>query len=331
MTDATMNREIKSVIEEFPTIEQILSEYGVGCGACTVGTCLVKDIVTIHVLSAAQEAELMERFALVFKGEVEAALALKSEAKPMRIIYSTPVQKLVDEHVLIKRFIALIPTIVESLDLETEESRNLMAMGIDMIRSYADRFHHAKEEDILFKYTDESAEIINVMYDDHKNARAHVRAMIKGVEGLCSGGHEIELLPIIGVTGSDIDDVYFAGVLFVKRGDGYLIAFHEFALFQNVFQIFYHIPDSHGIYLLKVFSRRSSLQISPLPVHHTSICPPYPENKPSGVIRRPDSIIGHNPQSALRAPRRRQRVRASEKLNYTPRCNQQHKHCYMER
>lgn len=182
MTDATMNREIKSVIKEFPAIEQILSEYGVGCGACTVGTCLVKDIVTIHVLSAAQETELMARFALVFKGDVEAALALKSEAKPVRILYSTPVQKLVDEHVLIKRFIALIPSIVGTLDLETEESRNMMTMGIDMIRSYADRFHHAKEEDILFKYTDEGAEIINVMYEDHKNARAHVRAMITGVE-----------------------------------------------------------------------------------------------------------------------------------------------------
>lgn len=182
MIERYMNREIKTVIEEFPAIEKILGEYGVGCGTCTVGTCQVKDIVAIHVLSDTQETELMARLALVFEGREEEAMAMKGEAKPLRILYSTPIQTLVDEHVLIKRFIALIPSITGDLDLATEESRSTMAMGIDMIRSYADRLHHAKEEDILFGYTDEGAEIIQVMHEDHKAARAHVQAMIRGVD-----------------------------------------------------------------------------------------------------------------------------------------------------
>ena len=181
MNDARMNQKIKSVIAEFPAIEQILKEYGVGCGACTVGTCLVKDIVSIHDLSKAREEELLKRFDLVFKGQVAEAMAMAGETTPVRILYSTPVQRLVNEHRLIKRFIALIPEITASLDLSTEKSRDTLAMGIDMIRNYADRFHHAKEEDILFKYTDETAGIIQVMYEDHHVARAHVRAMVKGL------------------------------------------------------------------------------------------------------------------------------------------------------
>lgn len=51
-----------------------------------------------------------------------------------------------------------------------------------MIRSYADKFHHAKEEDILFKYFDGSQEIIQVMYKDHTKARSLVQNIIKALD-----------------------------------------------------------------------------------------------------------------------------------------------------
>ena len=91
-------------------------------------------------------------------------------------------KKLVDEHVLIKRWIALIPAVVANLDLATEEGRQLISDGIDLIRSYADRYHHAKEEDILFKYFDENSEILQVMYADHTTGRGHVKAMLEALE-----------------------------------------------------------------------------------------------------------------------------------------------------
>ena len=50
--------------------------------------------------------------------------------------YSPPVQTLGDEHLLIKRLIALIPCINESLDLTTEEGRRLVLDGIDFIKIY---------------------------------------------------------------------------------------------------------------------------------------------------------------------------------------------------
>ncbi len=58
-----LNRGIKEIITEFPEIEGILNDYEIGCGPCSVGTCLLKDIVTIHRLAGDQEQELMARIA----------------------------------------------------------------------------------------------------------------------------------------------------------------------------------------------------------------------------------------------------------------------------
>jgi hemerythrin-like domain-containing protein len=65
----------------------------------------------------------------------------------------------------------------------SEQGRQLIIDGIDFIRSYADKYHHAKEEEILFKYFDENLDIIKAMQQDHENARARVRAMLEAVDG----------------------------------------------------------------------------------------------------------------------------------------------------
>lgn len=48
-------RGIKEVIEEYPEIGNILNKYEIGCLACSIGTCLLKDVVTVHVLGDAAE------------------------------------------------------------------------------------------------------------------------------------------------------------------------------------------------------------------------------------------------------------------------------------
>ncbi|MCP4458764.1 MAG: hypothetical protein GY816_12185, partial [Cytophagales bacterium] len=72
--------------------------------------------------------------------------------------------------------------VIKVLDVESEQGRQLIRDGIDMIRSYADKFHHAKEEDILFKYFDENSDILKVMHDDHTQARGLVKAMLDALE-----------------------------------------------------------------------------------------------------------------------------------------------------
>ncbi len=180
-----LNKSIKELINQFPEVGNILNEYNIGCAPCNVGSCLLKDIVEIHNLPPEEERELMARIAKVIYPDREVKIPeikRKGEAKPKEISYSPPIKKLVNEHVLIKRWVAMIPELIDNLDVASEQGRQLVIAGIDFIRSYADKYHHAKEEEILFKYFDEDLDIIKTMCEDHEKARAHVRAMLEALD-----------------------------------------------------------------------------------------------------------------------------------------------------
>jgi hemerythrin-like domain-containing protein len=166
-------------------VENILNEYEIGCAPCTVGTCLLKDIVEIHNLPADREQEMMTRIAKTIYPDREIEIPQikrKIEAETKEMKYSPPMKKLVDEHVLIKRLVALLPEIVKNLDVDSDEGRQLVIDTVEFIRFYADKYHHAKEEDILFKYFDENLDILKVMHEDHTQARSHVKAILAALE-----------------------------------------------------------------------------------------------------------------------------------------------------
>ena len=179
-----LNKGVKEIITEFPELGEILNECGVGCVSCSVGSCLLKDVVAIHNLSEEAEKELMYRIEKAIYPDRNIKISVpereKKPASPKKINYSPPMKKLVEEHRLIKRWISFIPKLLENLNLESD--RELILNGVDFIRSYADKFHHAKEEDILFKYVDENLNIIKTMLEDHKTARNHVKAIIENLE-----------------------------------------------------------------------------------------------------------------------------------------------------
>jgi len=180
-----LNKSIKETINQFPKVGNILNEYNIGCAPCSVGSCLLRDIVEIHNLPSEEEQELMARITKVIYPDREVKIPeIKRErvARPEEISYSPPMKKLVNEHVLIKRWAAMIPELIDNLDVESEQGRQVIIDGIDFIRSYADKYHHAKEEEILFKYFDEDLDIIKTMLEDHDNARAHVRAMLEALD-----------------------------------------------------------------------------------------------------------------------------------------------------
>lgn len=178
-----LNKGIKEIISQFPKVADILNEYNIGCVPCNVGTCLLKDVVEIHNLPEDEEQELMVRIAKVIYPDKDIRIPkIARKQKSRELKYSPPIKKLVDEHVLIKRLIALIPDIFENLDLSTQEGRQLVLDSVDFIRSYADKYHHAKEEDILFKYFDENLDIIKTMLMDHETGRNHVRAVVEGAQ-----------------------------------------------------------------------------------------------------------------------------------------------------
>lgn len=180
-----LNTGIKEVIAQFPAIEQILEAYDIGCGPCAVGTCLLKDVVEIHRMPKEREAELMVRIESAIYPERDILILDETSppiSKKTELTYSPPMQILVDEHVVIKRWLAVIPKVVTALDLESDKGRQVILDGVDMIRSYADKLHHGKEEEILFKYFDDTAEIFSVIYEDHRRAREHVKNILVAVD-----------------------------------------------------------------------------------------------------------------------------------------------------
>ncbi|NJD57058.1 MAG: hypothetical protein FIA94_11735 [Nitrospirae bacterium] len=180
-----LNRGIKEIIGEFPETGRILDEFNIGCTACSVGTCLLKDIVEVHNLPYEEEHALMLRIGRVIYPGVEVEvprIERKTQPASGAIKYSPPMKTLVDEHNVIKRLLALIPRLLEGLAVTREDDRQLVLGAVDFIRSYADRFHHAKEEDILFREFGEDLEIVKSMHEEHRIGRGHVKAVIEAVE-----------------------------------------------------------------------------------------------------------------------------------------------------
>ena len=183
--DNVLNKEIKKIIEACPEVGRILDEYGIGCVPCSLGSCLLKDVVGIHNLDPEQEATLMYRIEKAIypdRNISKPVVDMTKKSAPKKISYSPPVKKLVDEHVLIKRLLALIPVIVDYTESSMKVDKDLILRCVDFIRTYADKYHHMKEEDILFKYVDENAEVIQIMYKDHDTGRNHVRQVVEGAE-----------------------------------------------------------------------------------------------------------------------------------------------------
>lgn len=180
-----ISRGIKDIITEHPEIGEVLSARGIACVTCGVGTCLLKDIVEVHGLSAEEEHSLFTRIAAIaFPGEaVEIPKVVRKTADCSgELKYSPPMQALVNEHKVIKRTLALIPGLLEGLDVSREEDRQTVLGVVDFIRSYADKFHHAKEEDILFGLFPPDLLIVKAMYEEHAIGRGHVKAVLKAVD-----------------------------------------------------------------------------------------------------------------------------------------------------
>ncbi|SCY34463.1 hemerythrin domain-containing protein [Alkaliphilus peptidifermentans] len=183
-----LNRDIKSVMSEFPEVGIILEEFDIGCTTCGVGICLLKDIISIHDVPKQVEELMMKRIEKAIYPERNIEINIQSEGIPQQqstkteLIYSRPMKMLVDEHIVIKELLKLIPDVCNYIVHSQSIDRNMMADIIDFIRSYADGFHHAKEEDILFPYANRGVDIIEAMEMDHIEGRGYVASMIKGIK-----------------------------------------------------------------------------------------------------------------------------------------------------
>lgn len=176
---------IQDVIKKFPKVGEILNSFNIACTTCVPGTCLLGDVVGIHNLSPQDEAEMMyqiEKEIYPDRDVVKAVVDPTANQTPKEIVYSPPVKELVDEHVLIKRWLALVPKVAEILEEGKRDIWEEVKQGALFCRFYADKFHHAKEEDILFKFVDEDSDIIKIMLDDHVFGRENVGLILEAAE-----------------------------------------------------------------------------------------------------------------------------------------------------
>ena len=107
---------------------------------------------------------------------------------------------LVNEHKLVLRMIALLERNARLTAAGSYKNWQFYLDGIDFIRNFADRFHHAKEEDVLFEALASSGmpvenSPIAAMLMEHDQGRSHVLAMETATLEAASGREfNLELL-----------------------------------------------------------------------------------------------------------------------------------------
>jgi hemerythrin-like domain-containing protein len=102
-------------------------------------------------------------------------------------MYAT--QELRDEHEGIKIALAVLDHLADEAEAGRAVSTDDIEQIVDFLKTFADRCHHGKEEDLLFPALEavgipREGGPIGVMLADHDEGRAHIRAMSESIVGL---------------------------------------------------------------------------------------------------------------------------------------------------
>ncbi|MBN1274604.1 MAG: hemerythrin domain-containing protein [Candidatus Aminicenantes bacterium] len=89
------------------------------------------------------------------------------------------------EHRLIERMISLIEDNLKKIQSTGKVDPLFVDTAVDFIRMYADRTHHGKEEDILFRdlkkrsLSDEDRRVMNELIEEHVFGRQTTKALVE--------------------------------------------------------------------------------------------------------------------------------------------------------
>ena len=89
------------------------------------------------------------------------------------------------EHRLIERIVPVLQKAIEKIDRDSQADPEFLVAAVDFFRVYADRLHHGKEENILFRemkkkeLSPEDRKMLDELENDHKIARENVGALHK--------------------------------------------------------------------------------------------------------------------------------------------------------
>lgn len=113
---------------------------------------------------------------------------------------------LMENHINVRRMLAVIRKMCDGLNDGAAVDENDIRQMIDFNRSYADEYHHAKEENILFpemiRYIPPADGIINgVMLPEHEEGRLHTgnaeKALNQYLEELSDGPEQAMIHEIL--------------------------------------------------------------------------------------------------------------------------------------
>jgi hemerythrin-like domain-containing protein len=97
----------------------------------------------------------------------------------------SPAGPLMAEHRVIERMLAILETQLDVMAKEQTADPALIDVAVDFIRTYADRCHHGKEEDILFRrladkpLDGELADAMAGLVADHARGRSMTRSLVE--------------------------------------------------------------------------------------------------------------------------------------------------------
>ncbi len=104
-----------------------------------------------------------------------------------------PVESLIMEHRLIERMIALMEKEVRRIRQGLTPDTEFILAAADFIQTYADRLHHGKEEDILFKefaakpLSPEHRKVMEELIKEHALGRKNTQAFIDARKSYLAG------------------------------------------------------------------------------------------------------------------------------------------------
>ena len=108
-----------------------------------------------------------------------------------------PIGPLMIEHRLIEKMIALIDEEIANMKQFNKANPLFIDIAVDFIRMYADRTHHGKEEDILFRALEEKdlspnhTKIMEELIEEHKWARSTVGKLVDAKNEYVKGNVKI--------------------------------------------------------------------------------------------------------------------------------------------
>ena len=109
-----------------------------------------------------------------------------------------PIGPLMWEHRLIERMLRSFESEISKINEQKKVNPLFIDTAVDFIRIYADRLHHGKEEDILFrdlmkkKLSREHARIIDELMEDHRYARETTGMLVDAKERYIKGENTVE-------------------------------------------------------------------------------------------------------------------------------------------